>query len=128
MKKLSTIIFGMFLFVFSMGLQAQTKTGFEYFKGKWNVVAKGPNGGIKMIIEFVKTDNKIIGTISDTDGKELYKVTNTEIKVKQATVTFIGSQGSDVPLELNQKDENHVVGSIMDMFGADGERIKEVEK
>jgi hypothetical protein len=128
MKKLSMIIVGMLLFLLSTGLQAQTKTGFEYFKGKWNVVANGPNGDVKMIIEFVKTDNKIMATISDTAGKELYKVTNTEIKDKQATVTFIGSQGSEVPFEINQKDDDHITGTIMNMVDASGERIKEVKK
>ena len=128
MKKLTMVIAGMSLFLFSIGLQAQTKTGFEYFKGKWSVVANGPNGDVKMIIEFGKTDNKITGTISDTAGKELYKVTNTEIKDKQATVTFIGSQGSEVSFEINQKDDDHITGTIMNMVDANGERMKEPKR
>jgi hypothetical protein len=128
MKKLSTIIVGMFLFLFSIGLQAQTKTGFEFFKGKWNVVVNAPNGDSKIVVCFEQKDDKVVGKITDAEGKELYKITNTEIKDKQATVTFIGSQGSDVPLELNQKDDNHVTGSIMGMFDANGERIQEEKK
>lgn len=128
MKNLSKVIVGMFLFLLSIGLQAQTKTGFEYFKGKWNVVVKSPNGDSKIVVCFEQNDNKVVGKITDAEGKDLYKVTNTEIKEKQATVTFIGSQSPNVPLELNQKDNDHLTGSIMGMFDADGERMKEEKK
>ncbi|MFN8256186.1 MAG: hypothetical protein U0W24_10885 [Bacteroidales bacterium] len=126
MKKIFMVIVGMFLFLTSIDLQAQTKTGFEYFKGKWNLVVNAPNGDTKIVVCFEQKDGKVVGKITDAEGKELYQVTNIEIKDKTANITFIGSQSSDVPLELNIKDDDHVTGSIMNMFNADGERIKEI--
>lgn len=127
MKKFRFLIIGMFAFLFALATQAQSATGIEYFKGKWNIVAQGPNGDIKMVIGFGQKDGKAIGSISGTDGKELYKVVSTEIKGNTATVNFIGSQGSEVPFELTKKDDNHLTGSIMSMFDTTGERIKETK-
>jgi hypothetical protein len=124
MKKLRFLIAGMFVFLFALATQAQPATGIEYFKGKWNVTAQGPNGDVKMVITIDQKDGKPVGTINGTDGKELYKVVSVEVKGNSATVNFIGSQGSEVPFELTKKDDNHVTGSIMSMFDATGERVK----
>ena len=124
MKKLRFLIAGMFVFLFALATQAQSTTGIEFFKGKWNVTAQGPNGDVKMVIAIDQKDGKAVGTINGTDGKELYKVVSVEIKSNSATVNFIGSQGSEVPFELTKKDDNHVTGSIMSMFDATGERSR----
>ncbi|OFX58232.1 MAG: hypothetical protein A2066_20255 [Bacteroidetes bacterium GWB2_41_8] len=124
MKKLRFLIAGMFVFLFALATQAQPATGIEYFKGKWNVTAQGPNGDVKMVIAIDQKDGKAVGTINGTDGKELYKVVSIEVKGNSATVNFIGSQGSEVPFELTKKDDNHVTGSIMSVFDASGERVK----
>jgi hypothetical protein len=44
----------------------------------------------------------------------------------KATVYF-NTQGYDVNLELNKKDDDHVTGSLMGMFDADGDRVKVVK-
>jgi len=113
MKKLRFLIAGMFVFLFALATQAQPATGIEYFKGKWNVTAQGPNGDVKMVIAIDQKDGKAVGTINGT-----------EVKGNSATVNFIGSQGSEVPFELTKKDDNHVTGSIMSVFDASGERVK----
>jgi hypothetical protein len=124
MKKLSILIIGMFLCIFTSSLNAQSKTGFEYFKGKWDVTVDAPNGAAKMVVEFTKTGDSVTATLKGSDGKELYKVNRTEIKDERAVIYFTGSQGNEVDLALSKKDDNNVSGSVMGMFGASGERVK----
>ena len=62
-------------------------------------------------------------SLKDSTGKDLYKVTNTEIDKDQAIITFIGSQSNDVPLTLRKKDETSITGDIMGMFEVEGKRI-----
>jgi hypothetical protein len=123
MKKGLIILTGI-LFMFSVAASSQTKTGFEYFKGKWNVTASSPNGDVLMVVGFEKNEDKITSKISDSDGKELFKVVSTAVGEKQATIKFIGSQG-EVAMVLNRKDDNAVTGDIMDgMVPVYGERLK----
>jgi len=123
MKKGLIILTGI-LFMFSVAASSQTKTGFEYFKGKWNVTASSPYGDVKMVVGFERNDENVISTIKDSDGKELYKVVSTAVGEKQATVKFIGTQG-EVTMVLNRKDDNALTGDIMDgMVPVSGERVK----
>jgi len=124
MKK-GLMIFSALFFMFSVAASSQTKAGFEYFRGKWNVVASSPYGDvIKMVVGFEKNDENVISTIRDSDGKEMYKVESTTVGEKQAIVKFIGSQG-EVSMVLNRKDDNAVTGDIMDgMVPVSGERVK----
>jgi len=124
MKKVNLFLAGALFLLVSMGANAQARTGFEYFKGRWNVVASAPTGDVKLIIGFEKSDEKIIGTIKDSDGKEMYKVVSTTLSEKQAIIRFIGSQG-EVNMVLNKKDEETVTGDVMDgMATVTGNRIK----
>jgi len=123
MRKVNVIFAAIFILLSAVA-NAQTRTGFEYFKGKWNVVASSPNGDVRMIVGFEKTDDKVTGTIKDSDGKEMYKVVSTMVSEKQSTIRFIGSQG-EVAMVLIKKDEDTVTGDIMDgMVPVYGERIK----
>lgn len=124
MKSVKFLIAGMFFILFTLNLVAQDKTGIDFYKGKWSIVAQGPMGDLKMMIVFDQKDGKAVSTISDSDGKELYKVVSTEIKGKTATITFIGSQGSEVPMDFQPKDDNHIFGSILSMYDFTGERVK----
>lgn len=124
MKKVLVILTGIML-MFSFAAKAQTLTGFEYFKGKWNVVVSSPVGDVKMIVGFDKVGDKPTATIRDTEGNEMYAVVSTDIAEKKATVKFTGSQG-EVAMVLNIKEENTVTGDIMDgMAYFTGERIKQ---
>jgi len=123
MKTLSVILSAILFFAVFFTTEAQNNAK-EYFLGKWNVSVNGPNGKVEMVVGFEKNNDTIIGSINDSDGKELYKVTDTTIGDESVTVNFIGSQGT-TPLYLKKRDENHLTGDIMGMFSASGERIKE---
>ena len=74
---------------------------------------------------FEKKADKIISTINDSEGKELYKVEKTSIEGNRATITFIGSQGP-VDMVITRKDDDHLAGDIMSgMASVTGERIME---
>jgi hypothetical protein len=124
MKKSDFLIAGFFLFISSICVNAQTKSGYDFFEGKWNIVVNStPQGDVKMIVNFEKINNAVATSITDSTGKDLYKVTNTAFNNDQAVITFIGSQGSDVPLTLRKKDETSITGDIMGMFGVEGKRV-----
>lgn len=122
MKRMNVILAGIFILLSTVA-NAQTKTGFEYFKGKWSVVASAPTGDVRMIVGFEKSDTKVTATIKNPDGKELYKVLSTTVIEKQATIRFIGSQG-EVDMVLKIKDENSLTGDIMGFVSLEGVRLK----
>jgi hypothetical protein len=124
MKKWNFLFAGIFFLLLSVGAQAQTGTGADYFAGKWNVLLKGtPNGDARMFIVLDKKDTALSGTVQDSTGKEMSKIDKVELNGNAATVYF-NTQGYDVNLVMNKKDEDHVTGSLMGMFDAEGERVK----
>ncbi|MBK7098333.1 MAG: hypothetical protein IPH58_08215 [Sphingobacteriales bacterium] len=124
MKNLS-LVFAVFFFVLSLNVNAQSKTGADYFAGKWNVLLIGlPNGDAKMVVILDKKDSTLTGSIQDSTGKEISKIQKIELIGDKATVYFT-SQGYDVNLEMDKKDDDHITGSLMGMFDAEGERVKE---
>lgn len=124
MKKVSVLFAGLFFLLLSLGATAQTKTGADYFAGKWNLLVRGlPTGDTKMFVVLDKTDSTMNGVIQDSTGNETAKFSKVEITEKEATVYFT-AQGYDVSLTLNKKDDDHVTGSMMSMFNAEGERVK----
>lgn len=127
MKKVNLFLAGMFFLLLSTEANAQTKTGADYFKGKWNVVTYASNGDRKMIVSFEQKDGKMTGAILDTVGVEMFVVTSLEMKENQVTLNFT-SQGYDVALFLEKKDEDHLTGNAFGMFDAKGVRIKEIKK
>jgi hypothetical protein len=123
MKKVS-LLFSAVFFLLSMYANAQSKTGADYFAGKWNVLVKGtPDGDHRMVFVLDKKDTTLIGVVQDTAGKEIAKIDKIDIADKTAKVYFNAS-GYDVNVEINQKDDDHVTGNLMGMFNAEGERIK----
>lgn len=44
-----------------------------------------------------------------------------------ATVYFT-AQGYDVYLRLDKKGDDHITGSMMDMFDAEGDRVKDIKQ
>jgi hypothetical protein len=123
MKKVS-LLFSAVFFLLSMYANAQSKTGADYFAGKWNVLVKGtPDGDHRMVFVLDKKDTTLIGVVQDTTGKEIAKIDKIDIADKTAKVYFNAS-GYDVNVEINQNDDDHVTGNLMGMFNAEGERIK----
>jgi len=124
MKQVSLFFTGLFFLLLSFAAHAQSGTGADYFTGKWNVLVKGtPNGDARMFIVLDKKDSTLTGAVQDSTGKEMSKIDKVELNGDKATVYF-NTQGYDVNLEMNKKDDDHVTGSMMGMFDADGERVK----
>ena len=127
MKKFSTIFATVFFLVLSVSVNAQSKAGADYFAGKWSVLLKGvPGGDAKMIFQLEKKNDSITGIVLDTAGVEIAKLTSVVLKDTEINM-FFTTQGYDVNLLLTKKDDDHVTGSLMSMFDAEGERKKEVK-
>ena len=128
MKKVSFFFAGLFFLLLSVNVNAQSKTGAAYFTGKWSVLIKGtPNGDAKMIFLLENKNDSIVGVVQDTTGTEISKISSVELTDTSATVYFT-AQGYDVNVVMNRKDYDHVTGSLLGMFDADGERIKDAKQ
>src|SRR3954447_26131717 len=124
MNKFSSFLAGVLLMVLSFNAQAQTKPA-DYFSGKWNVEVKGtPQGDSKMVVTLERKDGKLTGYLTAKEMADTSKFTKVEETGKSVTVYFI-SQGYDVFLKLDKKDDDNVTGSMMDMFDATGVRIQD---
>ena len=127
MKKFKIIFTGLFFLLLSLGIHAQSKTGADYFEGKWNILAKGtPGGDSKMIFVLENRNDSIVGVVQDSTGTEIAKISSAELKDTAITVYFT-AQGYDVNILMTKKDDDHTTGSLMSMFDAEGERIKEIK-
>jgi hypothetical protein len=130
MKKISVFFASLFLMMLSLTAIAQSKADSsakpDYFVGKWDVLVEGtPQGDGKMLVTLERKDGKLTGTIVSKDGSTpANKIERVEEKEKSVTVYFTAS-GYNVYLFLEKKDEDHVTGSMMDMFDAKGDRVKE---
>jgi hypothetical protein len=123
MKNFKSILIGLFSLLFIVGAKAQT-AGADYFAGKWSVLVKGlPNGDAKMFFVLEKKDTTMTGVVQDSTGTEISKIDKVELKDTTATVYF-SAQGYDVNLAMTKKDDDHITGSLMGMFDAEGERLK----
>ncbi len=128
MKKSMQIFVGFCMLVLSTSVNAQSKVGADFFKGKWSVLLKGtPSGDVRMIFVLESKSDSLSGIVQDTLGVEISKITNIELKDNEITLYF-NVQNYDVNLLLTRKDEDHVTGSLMNMFEAEGERIKSVKQ
>ncbi len=125
MKKYSVFFTGLFFLLLSFNVHAQTKVGADYFAGKWNVLLKGlPQGDTKMFVVLDKTDTTMAGLIQDSTGNEVSKISKAELTDSSVTIYFT-AQGYDVNLLMAKKDDDHITGSMMSMFDAEGERVKQ---
>ena len=89
MKKFKIIFTGSFFLLLSFVIHAQSKTGADYFEGKWNILVKGtPNGDSKMIIVLEKKDSTLKGVVQDTTGKEISKIDKIELTEMRTTLYF----------------------------------------
>ena len=123
MNKLRPLFAGIFFLLLSIGAKAQT-TGADYFAGKWNVLVKAlPQGDTKMFFVLDKKDTTLTGAVQDSTGNEIAKFDKVTLTATSVTVYFT-AQGYDVDVVLNKKDDDHVIGSLMSMFDAEGERVK----
>jgi len=125
MKKLISLFIGLFLLFLSFTSNAQSKSGADFFAGKWNVLITGtPYGDLKRVYILEKKDNSLAGTVLDgATGKELSKCSKVDVKDNEVTL-YYSALGNDVNVVLTKKDEDHVAGKALGMFDASGERVK----
>jgi hypothetical protein len=123
MRKLSFILTVIVLFL--MSLQSNAQDTKNFFVGKWKVLTVGtPNGDATSFVTLEQKDGKLTGNMSGMGTTETITFTNVEEKENSVTVYFSAS-GYDVYMVLEKKDDNHVTGSMMDMFDVSGERVTE---
>lgn len=132
MKKVKMFLAGALSLLLMVGANAQSKSGVDYFTGKWHVVAESaPGGGSDMTVVLERKDGKLAGTIriGDSDAVNFTKIEEKETVVK---LYFISSNNNDVSLKMEKKDNDNIVGeietSVMGNFPVTGERIKEDKK
>ena len=124
MKKINSIAIGSLLLFLAVSTNAQTKTGADFFAGKWKVLVAGtPYGDLKRIYVLEKNGNELTGIVQDSTGKEITKCSKVEVKDNEVTL-YYQAMGNDVSVTLVRKDDDHVSGSVLNMFEANGERIK----
>lgn len=129
MKTLSALVAGLFFLLITLGVQAQTKAGADYFTGKWNVLVTGtPYGDLKRIYLLEKSGNTLTGSIQDTTGKQLNKCSKVEVKDNEVILyyhLYYEPIGNFVSVRLTKKDDDHVTGSMLGQFDVKGERMKQ---
>jgi hypothetical protein len=127
MKKSIVFIGGMFLVLVSLGANAQSRSGADYFAGKWSVLVKGtPNGDARMLVSIEKQDTIMTGAIQDSTGAEMAKFSKVELTDTTVKV-FFTAQGYDVYLLLTKKTDDHASGDMLGMFDADADRVKKTK-
>ena len=124
MKRIMSLIGGLFFLLISFSTNAQSKTGADYFAGKWKVLVTGtPYGDLKRIYVLEKIDNTLTGIVQDSTGKEITKCSKVELKDNEVTL-YYQAMGTDVSITLIKKDDDHVTGKVLNTFDASGERMK----
>ncbi len=124
MKKINSIVIGSLLLLLAVSTNAQSKTGADFFAGKWKVLVTGtPYGDLKRIYVLEKNGNELTGVVQDSTGKEITKCSKVEVKNSEVTL-YYQAMGNDVSITLIRKDDDHVTGSVLGQFDAKGERIK----
>lgn len=127
MKVLKSILLLSIFTIAFHTMQAQI-SNVDYYAGKWGILLKAlPQGDTKLIFILEKKDASLTGVIQDTTGKEVTKIDKVELSGDQISMYF-SAQGYDVTLVMNKKDDDHITGTLMQMFEAEGERIKEEKK
>ena len=124
MNKVCTAITGLLFLLLGLNVNAQSKTGSDYFAGKWNTLITGtPYGDLKRIYLLEKSGTSLTGIVQDSTGKEIAKCSKVELKDNEVTL-YYSAMGNDVSITLIKKDDDHVTGSVLGAFEAKGERIK----
>ena len=124
MKKINSIVIGSLLLLLSVSVNAQSKTGADFFAGKWKVLITGtPYGDLKRIYVLEKNGNALTGIVQDSTGTEITKCSKVDVKDNEVTL-YYQAMGNDVSITLIRKDDDHLTGSVLGQFDAKGERIK----
>lgn len=123
MNKASMILIGFLFIISSIPSQAQDQPS-DYFAGKWEVLLEDtPAGDATLIMTLERKDGKLEGTLT---GNDVEVIEIERIEEKEGTLTvYWFSQGYDVYLSMQKKDDDNISGTLVGMFVASGKRIKE---
>jgi len=128
MKILKNMLIASFCILFTFGAKAQTTVPAEFYIGKWAMQFKGlPQGDGRMVFGIEKKDSVMSGTVYDGAGNKIASIDKIELNADNVVVYFAAG-GYDVNVIVTKKDENHISASLMSMFEAEGERVKEAPK
>jgi len=125
MKKIFTITLGLLIALSAtFALSSFTTVSPEYYEGKWEVtVFDTPQGTATIPMRFETVEGKTKGFfMEDASGTE--KEMTTVSITGDNLVAYFNITGYDVYLSLVKKDEDVSSGSLMDMFTAEGKRVK----
>ena len=125
MKKLLFNTFGLLIALLAtIAISSFTTPSPEYYEGRWDVtVFDTPEGTATIPMRFETLEGKTKGFfMEDASGteKEMTSVTITGDNL----VAYFSIAGYDVYLSLVKKDDDVSSGSLMDMFTAEGKRVK----
>jgi hypothetical protein len=127
MKNFKSALIGILILSITLSVHAQTSS-LDYFAGSWSILLKNtPNGDVRMIFKLDKMSDSLSGVVLDSTGKEISKISKIE-RNDSAITAYFSAEGYDVNIALTRKDEDHITGSLMGMFDAEGERIKAIKK
>jgi hypothetical protein len=126
MKKSITLTLGLLIALSAtFALSSFTSLTPEYYEGKWEVtVFDTPQGTATIPMRFETVEGKTKGFfMEDASGteKEMTSVSITGDNL----VAYFNITGYDVYLSLVKKDDDMSSGSLMDMFTAEGKRVKQ---
>ena len=125
MKKVS-----LFLFIFLLGICvkgfSQTTPPTDFFAGKWEITVVGtPQGDAKFVTELTRKDGKLTGELKDPAGvRPATAITKIEEESTKLTIYFNTDQAGEIPIELTKVDDDHLKGSLMNMFDSTALRVK----
>ena len=95
-----------------------------YFEGKWEVLVKDtPQGDATIPMRFETKDGVTKGYFVEAAGGEEKAMSSVNIKDGKLTAYF-NITGYDVYVSLAKVDDDNASGSLMDMFPAEGKRVK----
>ncbi len=126
MKKVVNVTLGLLIALSAtFALSSFTAVTPEYYEGKWEVtVFDTPQGTATIPMRFETVEGKTKGFfMEDASGteKEMASVSITGDNL----VAYFNITGYDVYISLVKKDDDMSAGSLMDMFTAEGKRVKE---
>jgi phage protein U len=124
MKKITTFL----LFCLSLSAFGQiSDDSDDFFSGKWNINVFGtPQGDVNITADLKRVEGELTGTLETDAAESLITITEIEEKQDAIDIAFF-AQGYDLVLSLKKVDDDHLEGSMMDMFDAKAERIIELD-
>ena len=125
MKQVKLYLTGLLFLMVSVFAKANVAPNPSFYTGKWQFEFKGlPNGDGKLIFKLQNVEGNITGSLFTSDGTEMTKISSSRFEGDDLELGF-SAQGYDVTLTVKKVDDDHVKGSLMNMFEGEGVRVKE---